>query len=264
VSSTSPRQIIEYTRQGAAINGAAPAILAEGRKALSYDELLDQIEHAARILRASGIKADDRIVIVGSSGPEMVGLVLAVMSIAGCAPINPLYTATELEFYLRDICARLVITEGASSPVRDVAKRLGIPTLDIVADGRTAGRFTFADVHEIRADVRFAGEDHIALLLHTSGTTARPKLVPLTQGKLCSSAINVVRSLALSPNDCCLCVMPLFHIHGLIGAVLATIASGGSLACTGLFRPPAFFDWIDEFDPTWYTAICRLSPRCSA
>ena len=79
-------------------------------------------------------------------------------------------------------------------------------------------------------------------------------MVPLTQRNICSSALNVARSLALSPNDRCLSIMPLFHIHGLIGAVLSTVASGGSLACAGMFRPPAFFGWMKEFRPTWYTA----------
>ena len=254
MSTTSSNQIIELLQKSAALNGAAPAIVAEGRKPLSYSELLGLIDRIARVLTMAGIKASDRIVVVGSSGPEMAVLTLAVMSVAGCAPLNPLYTAAELEFYLKDIGPRLVIVEGASSPAREVARLLGISTLEVITDGGPAGSFSFAGVHKEVASAQFAGADDVALVLHTSGTTARPKMVPLTQRNLCSSALNVVRSLALSPNDRCLSIMPLFHIHGLIGAVLSTVASGGSLACAGMFRPSVFFSWMNEFRPTWYTA----------
>jgi acyl-CoA synthetase (AMP-forming)/AMP-acid ligase II len=126
--------------------------------------------------------------------------------------------------------------------------------LEIMTGGPPAGSICFAGAPDEAASAVFAAADDVGLVLHTSGTTGRPKMVPLTQRNLCSSALNIARSLALSPSDRCLSVMPLFHIHGLIGAALATIASGGSLACAGIFRPPAFFGWLDAFQPTWYTA----------
>ena len=97
--------------------------------------------------------------------------------------------------------------------------------------------------------------DHVALVLHTSGTTSRPKLVPLTHGNLCVSARNVARTLELTQADRCLNVMPLFHIHGLVAALLASICAGASIACTPGFHQVRFFDWLDEFEPTWYTAV---------
>ena len=102
---------------------------------------------------------------------------------------------------------------------------------------------------------RLAQAEDVALLLHTSGTTSRPKLVPLTQQNLCVSAANIRTALQLTAADRCLNIMPLFHIHGLVGAVLSSLAAGGSVVCTPGFCAPQFFGWLDEFQPTWYTAV---------
>ena len=92
-------------------------------------------------------------------------------------------------------------------------------------------------------------------MLHTSGTTSRPKIVPLSQRNVTASAYNIADSLALTPDDVCLNIMPLFHIHGLIAAVLASIAAGASVCCTPGFNAFSFFAWFDEVRPTWYTAV---------
>jgi thioesterase domain-containing protein/aryl carrier-like protein len=101
----------------------------------------------------------------------------------------------------------------------------------------------------------FSGPDDVALVLHTSGTTSRPKIVPLTHGNLCVSAGNIRRTLALTASDRCLNVMPLFHIHGLIGAVLSSLSAGAGVVCTPGFYAPRFFEWLDQFEPTWYSAV---------
>jgi acyl-CoA synthetase (AMP-forming)/AMP-acid ligase II len=92
-------------------------------------------------------------------------------------------------------------------------------------------------------------------VLHTSGTTSRPKIVPLTHGNLACNAQNIARSLTLTPDDRCLNVMPLFHVHGLVGAVLGSLAAGASVVCTPGFNAAVFFEWLPEFYPTWYTAV---------
>ena len=95
----------------------------------------------------------------------------------------------------------------------------------------------------------------MALILHTSGTTSRPKIVPLLQSNIAASAQNIAASLALTPDDRCMNVMPLFHIHGLIAAVSASLASGGSVWCAPGFNAMKFFGWLEEARPTWYTAV---------
>ena len=127
------------------------------------------------------------------------------------------------------------------------------PTLD-----GPAGVFSLVGAEQIRTDEAADAQpraDDTALVLHTSGTTSRPKLVPLTHANLCASARAIADALELGPDDRCLNVMPLFHIHGLIGATLASIVSGASVACTPGFDPTQFFAWVDELEPTWYTGV---------
>ncbi len=104
-------------------------------------------------------------------------------------------------------------------------------------------------------DTQLAGANDVALVLHTSGTTARPKMVPLTHANVCASAGNVAATLALSERDRCLNVMPLFHIHGLIGAVLSSLSAGASVVCTPGFAAERFFEWLKETGATWYSAV---------
>ncbi len=100
-----------------------------------------------------------------------------------------------------------------------------------------------------------AEADDIALLLHTSGTTSRPKLVPLRHLNLAASASHIGATLELTAKDRCLNIMPLFHIHGLVAAVISSIAAGGSVYCTPGFNALRFFQWLTEARPTWYTAV---------
>ncbi len=92
-------------------------------------------------------------------------------------------------------------------------------------------------------------------MLHTSGTTSRPKIVPLTHTNVTASAYHIGETLALKPDDVCLNIMPLFHIHGLIAATLSSIAAGASVVCTPGFNALKFFAWMEEANPTWYTAV---------
>jgi oxalate---CoA ligase len=100
----------------------------------------------------------------------------------------------------------------------------------------------------------FAQPADTALMLSTSGTTASPKLVPLTHANICASALSMAANLKLGHEDRCLSVMPLYHIHGLIGAALSTLVAGGSMVCPPGFGQSAFFACLAEFCPSWYTA----------
>ena len=93
------------------------------------------------------------------------------------------------------------------------------------------------------------------LLLHTSGTTARPKIVPLTEQQLCAACHNVSRTLELSPADRCLNVMPLFHIHGIVAGVLSSLSAGSTIICAPQFDALRFLRWVQQTQPTWFTAV---------
>ena len=236
------------------------ALGAPGRKALSYEALCALGERTMHALNAIGIGLGDRIALVLPNGPEMASAFLTIGSVATVAPLNPGYRQGEFDFYLSDLKAKaLVILEGMGSPARTVASALDIPIIELAVDpARPAGDFSLKpyDSGASRAE-RFglAGPDDIALVLHTSGTTSRPKIVALTHRNVTASAVNIRRTLNLSREDVCLNIMPLFHIHGLIGAVLSSISAGASIACAPSFDALKFFRWFAEANPTWYTAV---------
>ncbi|MCZ6484730.1 MAG: acyl--CoA ligase, partial [Acidobacteria bacterium] len=175
------------------------------------------------------------------------------------APLNPAYREEELQFYMSDLKVRLlVVEEGSDTPARSVAEQLEIPVAQLrrSPDGVSI-HFDLAG-DPVRGGPRlggFAQADDIALVLHTSGTTARPKMVPLSQHNISASVQNIVEILSLLPEDRCLNIMPLFHIHGLIAAVLGSLASGSSVFCTQGFNALKFFSWMKEANPSWYTAV---------
>ena len=119
---------------------------------------------------------------------------------------------------------------------------------------KPAGVFTLAGGGVEPSDTH-ARQGDTALILHTSGTTARPKIVPLTHRQLAASAQNVCNTLGLQSNDRCLNVMPFFHIHGLVAALLASLNAGGSVVCTPGFHQLQLFDWLRNHQPTWITAV---------
>ncbi len=234
------------------------AVLSLGRKPLTYARLLSHCDRVIADLNGAGISRGDRVAVVLPNGPEMAVCFLAIAMGASCAPLNPLYREREFEFYLSDLAPRaLIVEEGTDSPAVEVAKSLGIRVIRLKpATEDVAGIFTLDLTQSDSSSAPSYGEDgDEALVLHTSGTTARPKMVPLTQANLTASAGSIAASLGLEASDRCLNVMPLFHIHGLVGALLTTMVSGGSIVCAPGFQAPRFLDWCDEFAPTWYTAV---------
>jgi oxalate---CoA ligase len=240
----------------------APALRAPGRAALDFNALRALIRDTLARLNALGIGRNDRVAIVLANGPEMASCFAACACGVTSAPLNPAYRADEFEFYLADLNARaLIVEQGSASPAVAVADKLGVRVLELVAQpDRGAGSFMLQErdaQHAAAAATHggFAQPDDISMVLHTSGTTSRPKIVPLSQRNLCASAASIGATLQFTPADCGLNIMPLFHIHGLIAGVLAPLAAGSQVFCTPGFNALKFFAWMDEAQPTWYTAV---------
>ena len=218
---------------------------------VDYGQLLEYAYQCGSSLRALSESATLRVAVVMPNGPLMATTFLCCAPWCAVAPLNPTYTVEEFEFYLLDLTPDLVLVqEGEQSPVLDVAKRLNIATQAIAAQNENPFDFATSRSSPVRRDL-----DATALILHTSGTTSRPKMVPLSQRNLIASARNIATTLKLTVSDRCLNVMPLFHIHGLIAPILASIYAGASVVCTPGFDALRFFGWLDSVRPTWFSAV---------
>jgi len=233
------------------------AIMAPERCPLTYRSLYQQIDYVRKALRALGIKQTDHVATMIPNGPEAAVAFIAISSSTTIAPLNPAYRPHEIDFYLSILKAKAFIVHADIDPaIVHTIQKQGIPLIRLIPllEGE-AGLFMLEgeSQEEIRTDLSCSGD--VALLLHTSGTTAKPKLVPLTHANLCHSARHIQRALQLTASDCCLDVMPLFHIHGLVGGILSSLTAGASIVCPPGFYAPRFFEWLEIFRPTWYTAV---------
>jgi oxalate---CoA ligase len=240
-------------------SGSAIAIAALDRSDLSFDALRTQVASTVAALNHLGIGRNDRVAIVLPNGPDMAVSFVAIAAGATACPLNPAYRADEFEFYLSDLKAKaLVVEAGSTSAAIDVAKKSGVRVI-MLTPGTAAGSFTLTEeggaTQTPAANGGMAHTGDIALILHTSGTTSRPKIVPLSQANVCASACNVRDTLKLAPGDCGLNIMPMFHIHGLIAGLLAPLAAGSKIFCSPGFNALKFFSWMPLAKPTWYTAV---------
>jgi acyl-CoA synthetase (AMP-forming)/AMP-acid ligase II len=249
-------------RMLAAAADGAFAIAAPGRPALTHGELRALVQRTLATLNGLGLGRNDRVAIVLANGPEMATCFISAACGVATAPLNPAYRGDEFEFYLADLNAKALIVEhDSTSPAIAVAQKLGVRILDLLP-GVQAGDFTLrardgggGTPAELGVQGGTAEPDDTSMVLHTSGTTSRPKIVPLSQRNLCTSAANIARTLQFTAADRGLNIMPLFHIHGLIAGVLAPLAAGSQVFCTPGFNALKFFAWMDEARPTWYTAV---------
>ena len=254
-----------------------PAIVTAAGVVLSHGRLRAEAARLANRLRSLGAGPGDRVAIVLGNGPEMAVAFLAAAAAGAAAPLNPHYRAEELEFYMNDLGVRVLITgpEGSAgaAAARQAASRSESVTLvtlvgpfdrlELEPEARPAAPAALrpADPGGGR-DSGGAGDfgggrdpDDVALVLHTSGTTSRPKIVPIRHCNLVRSAANIAGSLAMTARDRSLNVMPLFHIHGLLAGLLAPLSAGGSVICTEGFDAFRFFSWLETLRPTYYTAV---------
>jgi acyl-CoA synthetase (AMP-forming)/AMP-acid ligase II len=221
---------------------------------ISYGELRNQVHAVAGQLAAAGVGRGDRVGIALPNGLPVVVAFLAASAVGTAAPLNPGYKEDEFRFYLEDTNARVLILppEGVDDARRAASDRVTILTIDMDASGTVSlaglGRRAFAQ----------PSIDDVALVLHTSGSTGRPKRVPLAHANLSISAGNIARHYQLGPGDVSLCVMPLFHVHGLVASTLSTLRSGGTVVVPAKFNPLAFWRVARDCGVTWYSAVPAL------
>lgn len=242
----------------AALTPGATAIRAPERLPLTYARLLSQLEETRKWLNAFGFGRNDRIVTVLDNGPEMAVAFMGLTSCVTAVPLNPAYRENEFEFYLSRLNANaLVVNAQDQTEVKELGHRLGLRIIELFPQqDAEAGIFELHCAGSRPArQTGFAHGDDVALILHTSGTTSAPKIVPLTHENICAQAKNNQVSLELKGTDLCLNIMPLFHSTALVGVVLSSLISGAGVVCPPGFYAPQFFDWLSEFQPTWFTAV---------
>jgi acyl-CoA synthetase (AMP-forming)/AMP-acid ligase II len=232
-----------------------PALIAPGTgDAVSYAELHEAVERIARQLCTAGLAPGDAVGLSLTNGPAFVLAFLGVIAAGGAAaPLNPAYTEAELRGYLADLRPRLVVRDTATGGAAEaVPRELGLPVH--VLDG---GAARSAALVGVAPEQGHAGgvPDGVALLLHTSGTTSRPKCVPLRQRNLARSARTVAATYGLGAEDVSHCVMPLFHVHGLVASTLATLVSGGTVLVPSRFSASTFWAESARHGASWYSAV---------
>jgi len=235
----------------------APALGAPGRGDLAYRELAHQVRATGERLRELGIATGDPVALALHSGPELAAAFLSVACYTPCAPLNPAYQQAEFEHFLSDMGARaLVVPADTPSAATAAAQDRGVPVIELeTRPDSPAGVFGLRGEPLGPAAGGTSGPDDVAMILYTSGTIARPRRVPLTHHNLMAAATNTGRTYALGPDDRCLCVMPLYHAHGLTSTLLASLRYGASVVCPPGFDASRFLDWLDACHPTWYTAV---------
>jgi acyl-CoA synthetase (AMP-forming)/AMP-acid ligase II/alpha-ketoglutarate-dependent taurine dioxygenase len=236
--------------------GSSPVLTAPARTPLTYSQLAGFFNDTGTRLNQFGFARTSRVGVAVPNGPEAALCVLAVMQTAVCVPLNPDHRRQEFEDYISRLALDgMIVPAGMALPARVAAARSDVPVIDLVSStSRPAGLFDLAGPEKLcAAQGSPAADNDPALILCTSGTTGRPKVVVLRHRNLTAAAASIGEILRLGESDCSLIVMPLFHIHGL-SAVFATLLTGGTVACPNQFDPDEFYHWLEELRPTWYTA----------
>jgi acyl-CoA synthetase (AMP-forming)/AMP-acid ligase II len=234
--------------------GRAALVVPDTGQALTYAQLATRVEALSQRLAGLGVRRGDRVALALPNGPDIVLLLLAITALgAAAAPLNPAYTESEFGFFLGDIAPRLMLIPASGAAAADAARTTllavqpatdGPPQL-LTSDGGAGG---------LQRSFEQGGADDVAFVLHTSGTTSRPKQVPLRQRNLMASARTIAAHYQLSQSDVSFCVMPLFHIHGLVASTFAALAAGGSVITPRRFTPHRFWPQAREHAATWLSA----------
>ncbi len=236
-----------------------PALITgEDGSVLTHAQLAARVETLAGRLAAAGVRRGDKVALVLPNGPEIVQLLLAIFALgAAAAPLNPAYTQAEFAFYLTDIAPRLALLP-ASLPAAAVAAAgdcsVTVLTTRPSDDGGPPGLSVQGSEVVSQASYEPAQPDDIAIVLHTSGTTSRPKQVPLRQRNLMASVRTIGEHYRLGADDASFCVMPLFHVHGLVASTFSALGAGGSVIVPRRLTPRRFWQQARDHGATWLSA----------
>jgi acyl-CoA synthetase (AMP-forming)/AMP-acid ligase II len=234
---------------------AAPALIApEDGQVVSHGALADRVATLALLLAGAGVRRGDRVALAVPNGPDCIELLLAIMLLgAAAAPLNPGYTEPEFGFYLGDIQPRLIITRAGQPRAALSAADAAEIAVIAVAQGED-GRTVLQAAAPPAASFEPGEPDDVGLVLHTSGTTSRPKQVPLMQRNLMASVRTVAAHYRLADGDVSYCAMPLFHVHGLVASAFAALSAGGAVICPRRFTPQRFWPQARQHGATWLSA----------
>ncbi|WP_373091606.1 AMP-binding protein [Zhongshania sp.] len=250
--------LLEYHHLSA--QAAHPAVFALGQAPLSYAALAQQLQYTHEQLQLAGIAREDRVAVILPQGPENAVLCLALMEYCCCVPLNPELNAIELHALIAPLDIALLITSPEQRPTDVVAKQNKLQCLHLIPKlTGLAGEFSLVKnspppKRATPSKIPHAASD-TCLLLHTSGTTARPKQVPLSRQNLLVSCQNLIQSLSLSQRDTVLNMMPQFHIGALLDVLLAPLLSGGSVIIARDLSASTFFNCLKQFHATWYQGV---------
>src|ERR1700743_538762 len=228
-------------------------IIPETSTTVTYDSLRRQIREMAEDLAGMGIAKGDRVANVLPNGLPTIVAFLAGAYVGTAAPLNPAYRYDEFKFYLEDTSAKVLLApEEGAADARRASADLNIPVYSVTMDDK--GHVSIVGAPK-RVAIPAAQPDDVALVLHTSGSTGRPKRVPLKHKNLAVSCKNIAETYQLKANDVSLCVMPLFHIHGLVASTLSSFMTGGTVIVPNKFNPMSFWRTAREHGATSYFCV---------
>ncbi|CAI0546850.1 unnamed protein product [Linum tenue] len=249
------------------------ALSVSGKLDLTHARLDELVERAASRLASAGVKPGDVVALTFPNTVECVCSVIRLQFVvmflavirarATAAPLNAAYTAEEFEFYLSDSESKLLLTsrdgnaaaESAASKlqIRHSTAALSVKDSELALSLPPPSESGANSLDQLPVNEPADG----ALFLHTSGTTSRPKGVPLTQLNLASSVQNIKSVYKLTESDSTVIVLPLFHVHGLLAGLLSSLAAGAAvtLPAAGRFSASTFWQDMVKYNATWYTAV---------
>lgn len=252
--------LLDAMTRHAGERSTAPAIVLADGPTLDWSTVTGHVDAIADALLGLGVGSEQTVGIALRDGVAMALTFVGAGAVCAAAPLNPSYREPEFAFEIEDLslAAMIVGTGTAEVPAAvAAATAAGVPIVRVEVEASTTGIAVAVSGDAIgpAQPHRRNGADDVALVLHTSGTTARPKIVPLRHRNLMASAEAIGRTLSLEPNDRCCTVMPLFHIHGLIAGLCAPLAAGGTVICTTGFSAADMPRWLRQHEASWYTAV---------